>query len=218
MFNVTAHNGAPPKPVSSPQYAQMGLLVQLIEIGLRKRCMTVSEKRLGGRGRAVICPWKFFGEDLLWPTVILKCIRISAQAKVKEIGLGVTSVITVTCLAQVFASSLKVVYWWHGTDNRMSLSARLSSMRITSEVLVEPHSVVWRSNGLSARKVAAFLAGRSHASAIHITAFSSTYGEVSAAPHRFIVGIIMGLAGFPSVTTYTNSVPDWHYLYIVVVG
>ncbi len=65
----------------------------------------------------------------------------------------------------------------------------------------QPLRIALRSDWLSVQMAAAACDGRSHSSAMHMAAFSSSYDEVKAALRCCFVRRVVGLAGSPSVAT-----------------
>ncbi len=108
--------------------------------------------------------------------------------------------IATACLPQA-SSSLPTMPWWPRIQSRVVYPARLFSMLLRSEVSAEPLWTALRSDWLSVQMAAAASDGESHSSAMRMTAFSSPYDEVIAAPRCCFVRRVVGLAGSPSVTT-----------------
>ncbi len=121
---------------------------------------------------------------------------MSALAAAKETGRGAPSVIIAAFVVHASASLIPATPWWLGIQNRVVLPARLLSMRLRSAVSAEPLWIALRSDWLSVQVAAVRCYDKSHSSAMRMTAFSSSYDGVIAAP--------LGLMGVHGGLTFSH--------------
>ncbi len=100
----------------------------------------------------------------------------------KETDRGLSSMMAAGCLAGAHSSPSSPIPWPPGIHRKAVMPVRLSSMHLRSEVKAEPLWIALGGDLLSIYMTAASCNTNIHSSVMLIAAFSSSYGEVIAAP------------------------------------